>query len=91
MASPRRVLHYEEITVSSTAIGFPNPGRGPVVRIIPTNANCRMRRDGTAPTSSVGIELVAGSPTLIDASLENTQFIRTTGTDCVLSCEWLSH
>jgi hypothetical protein len=90
MSSLRRVLHYEEITVSSTAIAFPAI-RGPVVRVIPDNANCRMRRDGTAPTSSVGIELIDGAETVLDASLENTQFIRTTSTDCLLRCEWLSH
>ena len=90
MSSPRSVIHYEEITVGATAVAF-SAIRSPVVRVIPDNANCRMRRDGTAPTASIGIELIDGTESVLDASLENAQFIRTTGTDCLLRCEWLSH
>lgn len=67
---------FTPVTVSSTAIGFTPPANSTwCILSIETNS-VRWRDDGTNPTASIGVPMVAGEKILYTASLSAIKFIR---------------
>ncbi len=91
-STQRPAMTYEQLTISSAAVMLDQSkmtgmagGQGTL-----QGAEARMRCDGTAPTTSVGVPVQVGSvinfTNLIDARL--CQFLRTTGTDAILNVQY---
>lgn len=58
----KTALAYEQITSLSSAVGFTSiPSGSEAVFVQPETQNVRMRSDGTNPTASVGMLLVANT------------------------------
>lgn len=76
-------MGYQQITSLSAATGLTVPARTPdglnqkptFALIVAETQNVRWRDDGTAPTASVGMPLVAGIPLQYDGDLNKIQFI----------------
>lgn len=90
------------LTVSSSAVALTLPTATGTVRpthaiIQVTGANVRWRADGTAPTTSVGIQVASGSNIeFMDPSadysgiIDNIQFIRDDSVDATLEVAFFS-
>lgn len=78
----KKALGHEQITSLSSAVGFTSiPAGAESVFVQPEAQNVRMRDDGTNPTASVGMILVAN--TLYEFSVSNfisMKFIEVTAT-----------
>jgi len=80
-------MGYQQITDLSSAVGLTVPTQTPngsntkanFALIIAETQNVRWRDDGTNPTASVGMLLVAGTPLQYDGDLSRIKFIETTG------------
>ena len=60
MEASKNALGHQQITSLSAAVGFTSiPAGTEVVLVQPQTQNVRYRDDGTSPTASVGIVLVA--------------------------------
>lgn len=98
----RKVFAYEEITVSTTAIGFTAGTINPTVANTPssftraTRADCSLRDAAinyliTAnPTSALGHPILANSDFTVFGydNISSIKFIRSTGTDGALICSY---
>ena len=93
-ATQRPAMTYEQLTISSAAVMLDQSkmtgmagGQG-----VLQGAEVRMRCDGTAPSTTVGVPIQVGSTinftNLIDARL--CQFLRTTGTDGLLNVQYFA-
>jgi hypothetical protein len=79
-------MGYQPITDLSSAVGLTVPVRTPdgmstkanFALIVAETQNVRWRDDGTDPTASVGMLLVAGVPFQYDGDLSRIKFIETT-------------
>lgn len=95
--NPLVTFAFQQITVSTTAIGFTTATYSPgtkgtalLATVIVETAGVRYRKDGTAPTSSVGMPLAAGDVLYVWGSVDikNIKFIRTSGSDATISVEY---
>jgi hypothetical protein len=82
-------IGYENLTVSSTAVGFTATTVTRLARsavIVVEDADVRWRSDGTAPTSSAGTLLREGSSFIVrgEANILNIQFIRAGSVDAAV-------
>lgn len=84
-------LPYRQTAVGdlATAIALPNiPGDATVATVIPDGAGVRMRKDGTAPTATVGIPIpVGGFVKLYGLEIAAARFIQV-ATGAVLNIEY---
>lgn len=94
-ARQNRQYTYEQITVSTTALGLTASTiagmQGCVLRA--ESAGVRYRKDGTAPTDAVGMPLATSDVLEIDhvVDLQRIRFIRSSGSDATLNVEcWSS-
>lgn len=79
-------MGYQQISDLSSAVGLTVPVLSPggsnvkanFALIIAETQNVRWRDDGTNPTSSVGMLLVAGVPLQYDGDLSKIKFIEVT-------------
>lgn len=85
---------YEQLTVSSTAVGLtsskykPATGRPANIAIIRVaGGNVRYRQDGVDPTASVGVPVNVGEILTLDGDLASYKFIRQT-VDATLDIEY---
>ncbi|MBO1021456.1 hypothetical protein IPV08_15960 [Methylobacterium sp. SD274] len=71
-------LTYRQVTDVSTSTALPNiPGDATVATVIPDGAGVRMRKDGTAPTTAVGMPIpVGGGVKLYGAEISAARFIQ---------------
>jgi hypothetical protein len=81
-------LGYQQLATVSSATGLTVPSRDPIsgmdvkanfALIVAETQDVRWRDDGTAPTSSVGMLLKAGTIFQYDGDLNKIQFIEVTG------------
>jgi hypothetical protein len=90
---------YEKLDVSSSAIGFTSAlldpashSKGPAVAAVisPEGGNIRYRCDGTAPTATVGMPVVAGDVVTITGHsvLKAFKAILSTGTTVYLNVQY---
>lgn len=77
-----KLLGYAQITSLSAAAALTVPAGATYALIQAETQNVRWRDDGTAPTASVGMILVAGADAFgfIQPQLAAMQFIQTTAT-----------
>jgi hypothetical protein len=79
-------MGYQQISDLSSAVGLTVPTSTPLgastkanfALIVAETQNVRWRDDGTSPTASVGMLLVAGVPLQYDGDLSKIKFIETT-------------
>lgn len=79
-------MGYQQLSTLSSAVGLTVPTQTPngsatkanFALIICETQNVRWRDDGTDPTASVGMLLVAGTPLQYDGDLSKIKFIETT-------------
>lgn len=87
MSENWNVLGYETLTIAATALSLvtvPTGARSFVGTL--ETAQVRYRSDGTAPTSTTGEILDAGSRIVLsEHEIRKMQFIRTGGTSAVLN------
>ena len=71
-------LTYRQVTDVSASTALPNiPGDATVATVIPDGAGVRMRKDGVAPTATVGMPLPVGSfVKLYGAEIAASRFIQ---------------
>lgn len=94
---------FEQITVSSTAIGFTSTKLQPTsgtysgqsahkIACVPEDGEVRYRNDGTSPTATVGMVLPLGETLELSGyeTLSGTKFIRTAG-DVILNVTYYYH
>ena len=77
----RNPCGYQQITSLSSATGLTVPAAGvsPVcARIVPLTQNVRWRDDGTNPTASVGMPMIAGTEYWYHGNLAAIKFIEIT-------------
>ena len=88
---------FEQITVSTTAIGFtaatafPTGQRGAIMAVFTVEtADVRFRVDGPDPTATVGDRISAGNPGTAcgEENIRRTKFIREDGTDATISVHY---
>lgn len=81
---------FEQLTVSSTALGLTSPGGRNYAILIPEAAAVRFRLDGGVPTATVGFPLEVGDQLILDSADELRDFrvIRRDGTDCTLNIQY---
>ena len=88
--TPMVPLAFEQLTVSTSAIGLTaakfKGAQVAVISLAATNG-ISFREDGTAPTASVGMLVAGGTNGIIcgGAAIAHIQFIRSGGTDAVMS------
>lgn len=70
---------FEQITSLGTAAGLTPPAGAKFALVQSEAQNVRMRGDGTNPTASVGIILVANAAPLVISNLAAAKFIEVTG------------
>lgn len=81
---------YQQLTVSSTAIGLTLPTAGADYALIRcSNNNVRYRDAGVDPTATVGLPLLAGEILNYDGALTTIKFIRQSA-DAVLDITYYS-
>lgn len=91
-----QVADYEEITVSTAAVGLTaakvraNPPMK-AAEILVTGAGIAYRKDGTDPTSTVGVTVSANGTISLEHPNDMSRFkaIRTGGSDALLRVEYL--
>jgi hypothetical protein len=71
-------LGYQQITSLSASTALTVPSGATLALIVPETQNVRWRDDGTDPTSSVGMPLVAGASLSYDGDLSRVRFIEVT-------------
>jgi hypothetical protein len=79
---------YQQLTVSSTAVSptLPTGAQVQLMVIVGETANVRWRDDGTSPTASVGMPLLADQPALaFNGDIARVKFIRQGATDATLN------
>lgn len=76
-------LGYQQLTVHTAASALTVPSRANLAVICSTTQNTRLRDDGTAPTASTGLPLLAGQPFTYDGQLDKVQLIAEAGTATV--------
>lgn len=81
---------YQQLTVSTTAVSLTVPDGADYAQIQCATTNVRWRDDGTAPTSSLGLQLLAGAELLYDANPKKIQFIRSGAADATLDISYYS-
>lgn len=95
--NPVVTFAFEQVTVSTTAIGLTTATYSPgtkgtamLATIIVETAGLRYRKDGTDPTSSVGMPLAAGDVLYVWGSVDikNIKFIRSSGSNATISVEY---
>lgn len=71
-------LGYRQVTNVSASTALPTvPSDATVATVIPDGAGVRLRKDGTAPTASVGMPVpVGGGVTLYGAEIAAARFIQ---------------
>ena len=83
---------YETLTVSTSAVPFTSAtfGRANAAFVTVEGSPVRYRVDGTAPTSSVGHELLVGDVLRLEhhSEVENVQFISADGNTATLRCSF---
>ena len=81
---------YQQLTVSSTAVGLTVPAGSKYALLKLNDANLlRWRDDGTDPTASVGMPLPDQADEFFyTGKLARIKFIRSGGTDAVLNCSY---
>jgi len=80
----RNSLGFQQITVSTTAIGITAP-KGQRALISTETSNVRWRDDGTDPTASVGFLLETGTVLGFDGNLAAIKFIKVSGSDATVN------
>ncbi len=70
---------YQQLTVSSTAVGFTVPAGATHAHVSVEDDAVRWRADGTNPTASVGTQITTGSAERFAGNLSAIKFIRVTG------------
>lgn len=85
-----RVLGYQQITVSTTAIGLTVPAKTIRAKIVVEAQPLRYRLDGTDPSSTVGTLALAGAEIEVFKKevLAAFKAIRSGGTDSVISVHY---
>lgn len=73
-----QALGYQQITSVSSAVGLTVPAGATRALIVAEGANVRWRDDGTNPTSSVGMLLLASNLLSYDGDLNRIKFIEVT-------------
>jgi len=73
-----QALGYQQITSVSSAVGLTVPTGATRALIVAEGANVRWRDDGTNPTSSVGMLLLASNLLSYDGDLNRIKFIEVT-------------
>ena len=95
--NPVITFGFEQITVSTIAKSFTlatyspgTKGTALLATVIVESNGVRYRKDGTAPTSSVGMPLSSGDVLYIWGStdIKNVKFIRSGASDATLSVEY---
>jgi len=95
--NPVVTFAFEQITVSTVAKAFTlatyspgTKGTALLATVIVESNGVRYRKDGTAPTSSVGMPLAAGDVLYVWGSVDikNIKFIRSGAADATLSVEY---
>ena len=83
---------YEEITVSSTAVGFTDDeyGAAKTALVQVDGAPIRVREDGTAPTATVGREYYPGDAFYVRGDLSYFKAIRLSAADATLRVTYQS-
>lgn len=71
----RKALGYQQITSLAAAAALTVPDGAQRARIQPTAQAVRWRDDGTNPTSTVGMQIAAGTETTYDGDLSALRFI----------------
>lgn len=69
---------FQQITTVSAAIGLTVPDKTRLAMIQPESQNVRWRDDGTNPTASVGMILVANDILVYSGVLSSIKFIEVT-------------
>jgi hypothetical protein len=86
--SSKEPVGYQQLTVSSTAVGLTVPIEGGVAAnlalIRVATAAVRWRDDGTNPTASVGMPLAVDDTLVYDGQLVAAKFIRKDAADATL-------
>lgn len=70
-------LGYQQITSLSSATGLTVPTGATRALIAPLTKDIRWRDDGTNPTASVGMPVIAGTYLSYDGDLNKIKFIQT--------------
>ena len=86
-------LGYEQLAVSTSAVGLNIPTNANMALIICEDATTRWRDDGTSPTASVGMTLWQNQSIQFNGedSLNAVEFIRTASTDANLSISYYKY
>ena len=78
LKSTTNCLGYQQITSLSSSTALTVPAGATMALIVPETQNVRWRDDGTAPTASVGMLVVANSSMSYDGDLQKIRFIAAT-------------
>ena len=78
LKSTTNCLGYQQITSLSSSTALTVPDGATLALIVPEAQTVRWRDDGVAPTSSVGMPVVANSSMNYDGDLKKIRFIAAT-------------
>ena len=78
LKSTTNCLGYQQITSLSSSTALTVPDGATLALIVPEAQTVRWRDDGVAPTSSVGMPVVANSSMSYDGDLKKIRFIAAT-------------
>jgi hypothetical protein len=70
-------LGFVQIPLSGAAVGLSPPAGAAYALVSATGGNVNWRDDGTAPTTAVGMPIIAGQAPVALANLSTLQFIAT--------------
>jgi hypothetical protein len=83
------LVGYQQVTDLSAAVAL-TPPTGATLAVVQVNAGVvRYRRDGVAPTGTVGMLAYATGPAMVfDSPTSALKFIQNSGSTASLSIEW---
>ena len=85
------VVGFESLTISNSAVALTRPMTARSFLGKLETAAVRVRGDGTAPTTTVGVLVSVGEVIILDDSeLDRAQFIRQSGSDGTLQGHYYS-
>ena len=77
LKSTTNCLGYQQITSLSSSTALTVPAGATLALIVPETQTVRWRDDGTAPTSTVGVPVLANTSFSYDGDLQKIRFIQT--------------